>query len=200
MTTLRCLRAIVWLRWRLLKNSMAGGRKRDAVEQLSRALALVMPFAVLALGTGTFIAVSVVGFVGGRMMATGLVATGPGLVVVRLIVGLMVFAIVSLSVVSPTQSTLSRYTRLLLLPIPRRVLHVVEVAASLGDPWVAVAAAALTTFAAGLWSGGRPDVGLAAMIAAGDCRCRSPASLASFLVPGLRIDGAASCSRCCSCW
>lgn len=190
MTTLRCLRAIVWLRWRLLKNSVAGGRKRDALEQMSRALALVVPFLVIGLSAGTFLAVSIVGFVGGRMMGSGLLESGPGLLVMRLLVGLMAFLIVSLSVVSPTQSTLSRYTRLLLLPIPRRVLHLVEVAASLGDPWVAVVGAGLTTFAIGLYSGGRPGVALAAIAAAvltvAVVVCAG--SLASFLVAWLMRD------------
>ena len=190
MTTLRCLRAVFWLRWRLLKNSLIGGRKRDALEEMSRALALVVPFLIMALSAGTFLAVSVVAFFGGRMMANGLVAAGPGMLVVRLLVGLMVFLIVSLSVVSPTQSTLSRYTRLLLLPIPRRVLHFVEVAASLGDPWVALVGAGLTMFAAGLFAGGRPSVALAALAAAGLMVAVAvcAASLASFLVAWLMRD------------
>jgi len=190
MTTLRCLRAIVWLRWRLLKNGVAGGRKRDSLEQMSRALALIVPFIVIAVSAGTFLAISVVGFIGGRMMGSGYVDAGPGLFVVRLLVGLMAFLIVSLSVVSPTQSTLSRYTRLLLLPIPRRVLHLVEVVASLGDPWVAAVSAGLTTFAIGFAAAGRPAVALVAaaaaalMVAAVVCA----GSLASFLVAWLMRD------------
>ena len=190
MITLRCLRAVVWLRWRLLKNSVVGGRKRDALEQMSRALALVVPFIVVALSAGTFLAISILGFVGGRMMASGLVESAPGLLVVRLLVGLMVFLIVSLSVVSPTQSTLARYTRLLLLPIPRRVLHLVEVAASLGDPWVAVVGAGLTTFAVGLYAGGRSGAALAALAAAAltVAVVVCAASLAGFLVAWLMRD------------
>ena len=42
MGTLRGLRAIVWLRWRLLRNSISGGRKRDSLEQVSRAMALMV--------------------------------------------------------------------------------------------------------------------------------------------------------------
>jgi len=165
-SALRCLRAIVWLRWRLLKNSMAGGRKRDTLEQMSRALALIMPLLVVALSAGTFLAVSIVGFIGGTLMSDGSLESGPGLLVVRLLLGIMAFTIVTLAVVSPTQSTLSRYTRLLLLPISRRVLHVVEVAASLADPWIAVVGAGLTTFAIGLYAGGRPLVAFAAFAAA----------------------------------
>src|SRR5262245_33900940 len=164
--TLRGLRAVVWLRWHLVKNGLIGGRKRDDLEQVSRMLAMIVPFLIMALSAGTFFAVCAVGFVGGRMMASGLVAAGPGLLVVRLIVGLLVFPILTLSLVSPTQSSLSRYTRLLLLPIPRRVLHLVEVLATMGDPWVVVVTAGLATFAVGLNAGGRTDVAFIAVLAA----------------------------------
>jgi hypothetical protein len=190
MTTLRSLRAIVWLRWRLIKNSMIGGRKRDELEQLSRALAMIVPFLIMALSAGTFVAVCSVGFVGGRMMGDGLVAPGPGLLVVRLLVSLMVFTILALSVISPTQSATSRYTRLLLLPIPRQVLHLVEVIASLGDPWVAIVSAGLTTFAIGLYAGGRPIVAVVALAAAAltVAAVVCAGSLAGFLVAWLMRD------------
>ena len=190
MSTLRGLRAIMWLRYHLLKNSMVGGRKRDEVEQLSRALAMIVPFLIIAVSMGTFLSVCAVGFVGGRMMATGLVSSEAGLFVVRLLAGLMVFTIIALSLVSPTQSTLSRYTRLLLLPIPRRVLHLVEVLASLADPWVAVVTAGLSMFAIGLYAGGRPDVALAAFLAAAltVATVVCAGALVSFLVAWLMRD------------
>jgi hypothetical protein len=166
MRTIRSFLALMWLRWRLLRNSLAGSRRRDAVEQMSRALAMAAPLIVMTLSLGTFLAVSIVSFIGGRMMGSGLVAPAAGLLVVRLMLGIMVFAVVALTVVSPTQSTLAKYTRLLLLPIPRRALHLVEVAASVADPWIAVIAAGLTTFAAGLYWGGRPGVAAAALGAA----------------------------------
>lgn len=190
MIALRSLRAIVWLRWRLLANSLMRGGRRDPLEQMSRALALVVPFVVLALSTGTLVGVSIVSFVGGRMMAGNLLAWASGLLVVRLLVGLMAFLIVSLSVISPAQSAVSRYTRLLLLPIPRRVLHLVEVAASLADPWVVVMSVGVTMFAAGMYAGGRADAGLASVAAGGlavvAVVCLS--SLASFLVAWLMRD------------
>jgi len=190
MATLRGLRAIMWLRWRLLKNSMVGGRKRDEVEQMSRALAMVVPFLIIAVSMGTFLSVCAVSFVGGRMMANGLVTSTAGLFVVRLLTGLMVFTIIALSMVSPAQSTMSRYTRLLLLPIPRRVLHLVEVLASMGDPWVAVVTAGLSMFAIGLYAGGQPAValaaGLAAILTVATVVCAG--ALVSFLVAWLMRD------------
>jgi hypothetical protein len=100
------------------------------------------------------------------MMATGVLELASGLLVSGC-ARLMMFAIVSLAVISPAQSTLSRYTRLLLLPIPRRLLHLVEVVSSLGDPWVAVVGAGLTAFALGLLAGGRTIAMLGALVAGG---------------------------------
>ena len=189
MRTLRALRSIVWLRWRLLKNSLTS-KRRDSFEQVSRALALIVPLLIVALTAGTFVTVSIVGFVSGSMMADGRLASDSALLIVRIIVGLMAFTILSLAVVSPGQSSLSKYTRLLLLPIHRRVLHIVEVVASLADPWIAVVGAGLTTLGIGVLAGGRPVAGLATL-AAGWLTLAvivCAASLAGFLVAWLMRD------------
>jgi hypothetical protein len=187
METLRALRAVVSLRWRLLKNSISGGRKRDALEQMSRALALVVPVLIASLSIGSFVAISIVGFMGGRAVADGRLDAVLGVFVLRVVHGVMSVAIIILALVSPTQSSVTRYTRLLLLPIHRRVLHLIEVVASVADPWLAVAAAGLAAFAAGLLAGGRPFAALAALAAAGASVAVlvCAASLAGFLVAWL---------------
>ncbi|HXT71165.1 MAG TPA: hypothetical protein VN700_15485 [Vicinamibacterales bacterium] len=167
METLGALRAIISLRWRMLKNSISGGRKRDALEQMSRALALVVPILIASLSIGSFVAISIIGFMGGRAIASGLLDTAVGLFILRMVFGVASFAIIALALVTPTQSTVTRYTRLLLLPIPRRVLHLVEVLATLADPWLAVMAAGLVAFAVGMLAGGRPGAALAALISGG---------------------------------
>ncbi len=185
--TLRGLRAIVWLRWRLLKNSVSSGRKRDAIEQISRAMAFIVPVAIAALSIGTFVAVGVIGFLGGRAIGSGLLDAPTGLFVLRLILAAVFLLVVALAMTSPTQGATAHYTRLLLLPIHRRVLHLVEVAAALADPWIAIIACGLTTFAVGILAGGRPMValtaagGAAALVAVLVCA----ASVASFLVAWL---------------
>jgi hypothetical protein len=166
METIRTFRAIVWLRWQILKNSVAGSRNRDVLEQASRTLALVVPVIIAALSIGTFIAVSVVAFMGGRAVGTGLLDKAVGLFILRIVLAIAMFAIVALALAAPTQSTASRYTRLLLLPIHRRVLHLVEVTAALTDPWLAIIGAGLVMFSAGLWAGGRADGAVAAFLAA----------------------------------
>ena len=157
---------------------------------MSRALALIVPLMIVVTSIGTFLAVSAVGYVGGRMMASGVLEIASGLLVLRLLLGLLMFAIVSLAIVSPAQSALSRYTRLLLLPIQRRVLHLIEVLAALGDPWIAVVAAGLTMFAIGVFAGGRPLAAMvalaAAMLTVAVVVCAG--SLAGFLVAWLMRD------------
>ena len=49
---IRFLYAFAWLKWRILINTMKGGRRRDAVERLSRITAIVLPIAIY-LGFGT---------------------------------------------------------------------------------------------------------------------------------------------------
>ena len=114
MGTLRGLRAIVWLRWRLLRNSIKGGRRRDALEQVSRAMALMVPIAIASLSLGTFIAISVIGFFGGRAVSSGLVDIAGGLFILRIILTVAVFAIVAVALATPSQSATAHYTRLLL--------------------------------------------------------------------------------------
>jgi hypothetical protein len=185
--TLRDLRAIIWLRWRLLKNSVSSGRKRDAIEQISRAMGFIVPVAIAALSIGTFVAVGVVGFLGGRAIGSGLLDAPIGLFVMRLILAIVFLLVIALSMTSPTQGATAHYTRLLLLPIHRRVLHLVEVVATLADPWIAIIACGLTTFSIGMLAGGRPAAALASlagtagMVAVLVCA----ASVASFLVAWL---------------
>ena len=53
---IRFLGAFAWLRWRILINTMKGGRRRDTLERLSRISAIVLPiviylcFGILAVG------------------------------------------------------------------------------------------------------------------------------------------------------
>ena len=186
---IRHLRAMIWLRWRLLANALQGGRRRDRFEQVSRALALVVPLIVVGLSMGTVVAISVRGFLGGRAMATTLIE--PALVTLFVRGALLAVAVLvlTLAVTSPAQSALAQYTRLLLLPIHRRVLHLVEVLANLADPWLAFAAVGVLALAAGLVAGGRPEVALVALATGG-------VLLVLFAALGsCAAAGAARCSR-----
>jgi hypothetical protein len=151
---MRTFRAFVWLRWRLLANMLKGGQRRDRFEQISRALQMVTPLLVVAMSVGSVLAITALGYFGGRALATELVA--PPLMMRILRVSLLVpfGVIIFFSFWSPSQSSLSRYTRLLLLPISRRALHSVEFMAAATDPWILFLIPGLAMFAVGMAVGG----------------------------------------------
>jgi len=149
-TLLRAVRALVWLRWRLLANSIRGGQKRDRMEQVSRALGLFVPIILVVLSLGSVLGISIVGFVGGRAVAHSALEPDVAVFILRLALIGSLGLLTIVTIVSPHQTNTARYTRLLLLPIRRRTLHLVEVLASLADPTVAFIVPGLLAFVAGL--------------------------------------------------
>jgi hypothetical protein len=150
---IRQLRAFGWLRWRLLMNGVRGAKRRDTLEQISRMLALAAPLAVVVFSLGSLVTLSLGGFFAGRALATG-AESGHGLVMATRVVLLVQLAIVAFMPLGIGTQTAAKYTRLLLLPIPRRVLHFVEVISGLSDPWIFVVMPGLVLLAVGLASGG----------------------------------------------
>lgn len=187
---IRFLRAFAWLRWRLLLNGVRGSRRRDTLEQISRLLALVMPALIVALSLGSITMVAAAGFLGGHALTSGQFAPNVVVLVAR---GLLVVAtalVVFMPVGGAAQTTSTKYSRLLLLPIPARGLHLVEVLAGLTDPWILFILPGLVLFGVGLAVGGwfgvatlvmAAGVALAAVLA-------SIGALVSFLVSWLFRD------------
>jgi len=162
---IRSLRAFMWLRWRLFVNAIRGRERRDTLERVSRTIAVMSPILLLALSCGSFVAVSILGFVAGRATAGGLVDPIAILFVVRVVIGVLLVLIVFMTILAPMQTMMASYNRLLLLPIPRASLHLVEVLANLTDPWITVFVPGFFTFAIGLAVGGRAGVSLVAAAA-----------------------------------
>lgn len=163
---IRFLRAFAWLRWHLLLNGIRASARRDTWEQVSRILALAVPALVVVLSLGSIIGVSIGALLGGNALATGrFVAPDVIIFVVRAVLfGAMVLVAI-MPIGSAAQTTGTKYSRLLLLPIPTRVLHLVEVLAGLADPWILFLLPGLALFATGLSWGGRLDLGLMAGVA-----------------------------------
>jgi len=160
---IRFLRAFAWLRWHLLLNGVRASAKRDAWEQLSRILALAVPAMIVVLSLGSIVAVSVGALLGGNALATGrFVAPDVIIFVVRAVLFGAMALVAIMPIGSAAQTTSTRYSRLLLLPIPTRVLHLVEVLAGLADPWILFMLPGLVLFAVGLSWGGRFDLGVLA--------------------------------------
>ena len=162
---IRALRAMGWLRWRLLLNTLRGGRRRDAMERVSRVMALMVPFILAALFVGSTIMMIVAGFLGGLAVAEETIYPPSVILIVRGAIAILCVVVIILAAGSPGQTTLSRYTRLLVMPIPRQALHLVEVLSNLTDPWQVLLAAGLAAFSAGLLAGGATGTAAIALVA-----------------------------------
>lgn len=189
---IRFLRAFAWLRWRLMLNGVRGSRRRDALEQISRLLALVVPAAIVVTSAGSILMVSAAGLLGGYAIASGKYALAPDAVILgtRILLFVVTGLVLFMPIGGAAQTTGTKYSRLLLLPISARSLHLVEVLAGLADPWIFFSLPGIGLFAIGLAAGGRADLagvafaaGLALVIV-----LASLASLVSFLVSWLFRD------------
>lgn len=164
---MRFLKAFAWLRWRLLINTIRGSRRRDRLEGLSRITNVAIKAALLLIPIGGGLLLLVLGLLGGYAVGSGSIEPGWVLVAARitLLVVLLLLVLVPLSVAS--RSGITGYQRLQLLPIPRSSLHLVEVLASLADPWVGFVLPGVFAFGLGLLLGGHISaavVGLAAAL------------------------------------
>ncbi|MFN0008968.1 MAG: hypothetical protein ACKVXR_13785 [Planctomycetota bacterium] len=160
------LRALSWLRWRLLLNGFKGSKRRDRLERFSRFGAVVAPL-VLVIPFGAFaVGLAVLGFLGGRRIGLGTVDPGEALLVAR---GVLLF-LLALPILVPlgraSHGSRAGSARLLLLPIPTRALHLVESLSTMADPWIAFVIPGLLALPLGLLTAGRPMVALLALVAA----------------------------------
>jgi hypothetical protein len=147
---MRFLRAFAWLRWRLLANSLRAAESRDVLERVSRVTALVAPGFLLATSVSSVVAAIVLGTAGGWISVTYRFQSSWVLPTVRVALLLAtVFAVFVPLFSGMRRGGAARFARLLLLPIPRRTLHFVEVVSSLTDPWVVFVFPGLVGFAAG---------------------------------------------------
>ncbi len=154
-----------WLRWHLLLNTLRGSRRRDAMERVSRVMALMVPFVLAALFVGSTLTMTLAGFLGGLAVAEESIYPPTVILITRGAIAVLCVVVIILAAGSPGHTTLSRYTRLLVMPIPRQALHLVEVMSNLADPWQVLLGAGLFAFAAGLLVGGAVTAALVAVVA-----------------------------------
>ena len=162
---IRVLRTFAWLRWRLLLNGLRGSKRRDALERISRAFAVLAPLLLVLPFGAAAILLAFLGFHAGRNLGTQGKEASLALFVARLILFLVVVLPVLVPLGRATQTTRAGSARLILLPIPRSTIHFAETLASLADPWLGFVVPGLACFAAGLLSAGRSEDALVALAA-----------------------------------
>lgn len=195
----RALWAFTWLRWRVLVNSLKSAQRRDAVERVSRVAALIIPGLFLATAfSSVATAIALGAYAGWYSVAHSMHAVSV-LTAVRVFLLLVTVFAVMVPLFVGAHGGAGRVTRFLLLPIPRRTLHGIEVFASLTDPWMVFVLPGLVAYAAGLIAGpiGQPEwldrfyaAGVVALIAAAGMALvlASLSSMVAFLVSWLVRD------------
>lgn len=132
----RIFRAFAWLRWRVFVNSLERTGTRDTLERFSLAIEKIGPIMALALLVPSALLLLTLGVTAGYGLATG------GWSMLMGIVRGILFAILGITCLSPLVLPMrdsSTIVRLLLLPIPRRVLYLAQAVGAIGDPWVMLA-------------------------------------------------------------
>jgi hypothetical protein len=151
---IRLLRAFAALRWRLFVNGLRG-RRRDALEQVSRISRLFVLAVVALTFAPTSLMLALLAGAGGWGMAQGNERAAFVLIGARAVLGLLTVLVV-VSPILRFGGSASSMSRLALLPIPRALLWALEAAAQLADPWILAIVPALIAFPIGLAAGGDP--------------------------------------------
>ena len=162
---IRALRAVVWMRWRTLRNTLRVKSRRDSLELLSRLMTVVAPVAVYIIFLAMAISLGGLAFTGARLSAGGLLNPIHLLLPVRIVLIAVIVPLILVPTGRSLQGGGAATTRMMLLPIPRGVLHLVEVVAGLFDPWMAFVPLSLLLIPAGFAAAGRVDAALVALAA-----------------------------------
>lgn len=129
----RIFRAFLWMRWRILVNSLEKTGARDTLERFSVATEKLGPILALVLLIPTSIALFGLGLVAGFGLANGTWLVAMDIVRFLLILALVLTLLGP--VILPTRDSGS-VVRMLLLPIPRLALYLAQMAGAIADPWI----------------------------------------------------------------
>ncbi|HET7698582.1 MAG TPA: hypothetical protein VFK57_22900 [Vicinamibacterales bacterium] len=129
----RIFRAFLWMRFRVLVNSLERTGARDTLERFSVATEKLGPIMAMVLLIPTSIFLLILGMTAGFGLATG-----DWLVTMELIRYFLLLALALTligPIVLPTRDSGS-VIRLLLLPIPRLGLYIGQMGGAIADPWI----------------------------------------------------------------
>lgn len=146
------LRAFLWMRWRVLMNSLERTGARDRLERFSLAIEQLGPImaAVLMIPSATGLAGAAA--YGGWALAHGNPHPLPFEALRFLLLAATLLTIVGPFLLPANERTSA--VRLLLLPISRPDLYVAQTATALTDPWLALTLPILVAVPLGMLAGG----------------------------------------------
>jgi hypothetical protein len=158
----RIFRAFLWMRWRVLVNSLERTGARDTLERFAVATEKLGPIMAMVLLIPSSIFLFILGITAGFGLATG-----DWLVTMELIRYFLLLALALTligPIVLPTRDSGS-VVRLLLLPIPRLGLYVGQMAGAIADPWIVLVVPVVIGVAIGLAVGLKLVAALIALLA-----------------------------------
>lgn len=135
-SSFQLLRSLAWLRWRIIFNTLTRSGARDMLERLSRTAESVLPLAIAVMLLPLAVVLLVLGGWTGWMLAGDPAFAAWPLQTVRWALTIMFIITVLSPVILSSGQQAAGMIRLLLLPIPARVLYAAHAAGALTDPWV----------------------------------------------------------------
>lgn len=129
----RILRAFLWMRWRVLVNSLERTGARDKLERFSVATEKLGPIIALVLLIPSTVALLILGIVAGFGLAGGDWIFPMEFIRYLLLLSLALTVIGP--IILPARDSGS-VVRLLLLPIPRMSLYFGQMVGAIADPWI----------------------------------------------------------------
>ena len=156
------LTAFLWMRWRVLVNSLERTGARDTLERFSIATEKLGPIIAMVLLIPSSLALFMLGTVAGFGVGTGDWPIAMELIRYVLLLSLGLTLIGPL--ILPTRDTGS-IIRLLLLPIPRVMLYVGQMFGAIADPWIVLTVPLLLGIALGVAVGLKIVGALVALVA-----------------------------------
>ncbi|MGB2716411.1 MAG: hypothetical protein WBC51_19670 [Vicinamibacterales bacterium] len=146
------LRAFLWMRWRVLMNSLERTGARDRLERFSVAIEQLGPIMAAVLMIPSAIVLAGAGAYGGWSLAQGNPHPLPFEALRFLLLAATLLTIAGPFLLPANERTSA--VRLLLLPISRSTLYVAETATALTDPWLALVVPVILAIPLGMLAGG----------------------------------------------
>jgi hypothetical protein len=144
--------AFLWMRWRVLMNSLERTGARDRLERFSVAIEQLGPIMAAVLMVPSAIALAGAAAYGGWALAQGNAHPLPFEALRFLLLAATLLTIIGPILLPANERTSA--VRLLLLPISRLNLYVAETATALTDPWLALVIPVVVTVPLGMMVGG----------------------------------------------
>jgi hypothetical protein len=160
---LSILRAFAWMRWRVFVNSLERTGTRDTVERFSLAIEKIGPIIAFALFFPSALGLAgLAGYAGYDLATSDADSLGFTILTYLLLLASVLCVLGPILLPSAEQTNA---VRLLLLPIPRRVLYLAQAAGTISDPWILLVVPVIAALTIGLAAGGALSAALVALAA-----------------------------------